>query len=122
MSAKDKFDSHTKEGCARVHYFKKFNLIHSYTVECGYFAPTKLNKYPPQREFIQGSDYVCTEDWEKISMNQYTPESYMFMGKSLLISILDLFHVNPYSRISTSDFKSINSLRKFTGQRVYNEV
>ena len=44
------------------------------------------------------------------------------MGKALLISILDLFHVNPYSRISTSDFKSINSLRKFTAQRVYNEV
>ena len=46
----------------------------------------------------------------------------MFMGKALLISILDIFHVNPYSRISTSDFKSINSLRKFTAQRIYNEV
>lgn len=44
------------------------------------------------------------------------------MGKSLLISVLDLFHVNPFSRISTSDFKSINSLRKFTAQRIYNEV
>lgn len=44
------------------------------------------------------------------------------MGKSLLISILDIFHVNPYSRISTSDFKSVHSLRKFTAQRVYNEV
>lgn len=55
-------------------------------------------------------------------MKQYTPDSYMFMGKSLLIAILDLFHMNPYSRISTSDFKSINSLRKFTAQRVYNEV
>ena len=44
------------------------------------------------------------------------------MGKSMLISILDLFHVNTYSRISTSDFKSVHSLRKFTAQRVYNEV
>jgi hypothetical protein len=49
MSAKDKFDTHTKEGCARVHYYKQFKMIHSFTVECGYFAPTKLNKYPPQR-------------------------------------------------------------------------
>ena len=46
----------------------------------------------------------------------------MMLGKSILISIIDLFHINPYTRISTSDFKSINSLRKFTAQRVYNEV
>ena len=46
----------------------------------------------------------------------------MFMGKALLVSILDLFHLNPFSRISTSDFKSIHSLRKFTAQRIYNEV
>jgi hypothetical protein len=30
------------------------------------------------------------------------------MGKSLLVSILDLFHVNPYSRISTSELKKIH--------------
>ncbi len=46
----------------------------------------------------------------------------MLLGKSILISIIDLFHINPYTRISTSDFKSINSLRKFTAQRLYNEV
>lgn len=46
----------------------------------------------------------------------------MMLGKSLLISIIDIFHINPYTRISTSDFKSINCLRKFTAQRVYNEV
>ncbi len=55
-------------------------------------------------------------------MREYTPESYMMLGKSLLISIIDLFHINPYTRIATSDFKSINNLRKFTAQRVYNEV
>lgn len=46
----------------------------------------------------------------------------MMLGKSILISIIDLFHINPYTRISTSDFKSINNLRKFTAQRIYNEV
>jgi hypothetical protein len=46
----------------------------------------------------------------------------MMLGKSILISIIDLFHINPYTRISTSDFKSINNLRRFTAQRVYNEV
>jgi hypothetical protein len=46
----------------------------------------------------------------------------MLLGKSILISIIDLFHINPYTRIGTSDFKSINSLRKFTAQKVYSEV
>lgn len=44
MKAKDKFDNFNKEGCARVFYHKKFKLIHSYTVECGYYRPNKLNK------------------------------------------------------------------------------
>ncbi len=49
MTAKDKHDNYTKEGCARVYYHSLFKMIHSYTVECGYFSPTKLNPYPPQR-------------------------------------------------------------------------
>lgn len=44
------------------------------------------------------------------------------MGKCILITILDLFHLNPYSRATLGEFKSINSLRKFTAQRIYNEV
>jgi len=43
----------------------------------------------------------------------------MMLGKSILISLIDLFHINPYTRISTSDFKSINNLRKFTAHRIY---
>lgn len=123
MSAKERYDNHSKEGCARVYYHRKFNMIHSYTVECGYFGPTKLNPFPPMREHpIPGSDYECTRDWEEVSKGEYSPNSYKMLGKSLLISIIDLFHINPYTRIGTSDFKSINSLRKYTAQKVYNEV
>jgi len=64
MIAKDKYDNFTKEGCARVFYYNLFKFIHSYTVECGYFAPTKLNPFPPQRGLaLPGSDYTYTADW-----------------------------------------------------------
>ena len=42
------------------------------------------------------------------------------MGKSILITILDLFHLNPYTRTNTSEYRSIGNIRKAVGVRVNN--
>lgn len=64
MSSKDKNDSHTKEGCARVFVHRLFNMIHSYTVECGYFAPGKFSPLigVDQNAIIPGN-YSYVDDW-----------------------------------------------------------
>lgn len=46
----------------------------------------------------------------------------MLLGKSILVSLLDLLHLNPYSRVTNSEFKSMANLRKFTAQKIFNEV
>ena len=74
MSSKDKNDSHTKEGCARVFVHRLFNMIHSYTVECGYFAPGKLNpliEIDPNR--INSGEYHYVDSWENCSTKKYKP-------------------------------------------------
>lgn len=46
----------------------------------------------------------------------------MFLGKSLLNSILDLFHLNPYAKIqSKSSIYSIENLRILTAQKIFSE-
>ena len=42
----------------------------------------------------------------------YTIEIYENIGKGFLISILDIFDKNPYTRIPSSQFKTIDNLRK----------
>jgi hypothetical protein len=46
----------------------------------------------------------------------------MFLGKSLMISILDLFNINPYSRMGLNAFERIDGLRRTLGQRMFGEV
>jgi hypothetical protein len=42
MTIRQKNEKYSKEGCARVYMHKIFNIVHSYTVECGYFATKKV--------------------------------------------------------------------------------
>jgi len=36
MGSKDKYDTYTKEGCARVYAFHLSGIVHSYTLEQGF--------------------------------------------------------------------------------------
>ena len=42
----------------------------------------------------------------------FNPNIYENLGKSILISILDLFNKNPYSRIPNSNYGDIENIRK----------
>lgn len=46
----------------------------------------------------------------------------MLMGKSIAITILDLFHLNPYTRITINELRSIGTIRKSVGVNIYNSV
>jgi hypothetical protein len=44
MTAKDKQEAKMKEGCGRVIVHKLSNLLHSYTIECGYYRGCQPNE------------------------------------------------------------------------------
>lgn len=44
------------------------------------------------------------------------------MGKSIPITILDLFHMNPYPRMNYSELRSIATIRKAVGIKIYNNA
>lgn len=43
----------------------------------------------------------------------------MNLGKAILISILDVFEKNPYSRVDNSDFKTMDEMRRITATGIY---
>ncbi len=49
MKAKDRNEDISKEGCARVVFYKEFGLVHSYTLECGYHLNTVDNILEPEK-------------------------------------------------------------------------
>lgn len=62
---------------------------------------------------------LLTDEYDNIKSQVYaegppffTVESYENVGKSLLITILEVFGKNPYSRIANSQFKNLEALRK----------
>jgi len=57
MKCKDKADTRGKDGCGRVFAYQKYNLVHSYTLECGYHMAkyihpiVNLREKHPDKEF-----------------------------------------------------------------------
>lgn len=48
----------------------------------------------------------------------FTIKSYQNLGKSILVSILDLFEKNPYSRLPNTIFKDIGTLRNSINEQL----
>ncbi len=45
----------------------------------------------------------------------FTPQIYMNVGRALMISILDIFQKNPYTRVPNSNYKTMDQMRKQIG-------
>ena len=65
MGSKDKHDTYTKEGCARVFAFKLSGIVHSYTLEQGFHGLSD-----PSSEVI------------------FSHEHYENEGRSMLVAVL----------------------------------
>lgn len=52
----------------------------------------------------------------------FTEESYRNLGKNLLVSILDVFDKNPYSRVNNSRYKSMEMLRRITAFEIFHSA
>ena len=49
---------------------------------------------------------------------RFTIEAYENLGRALLISILDMFEKNPYSRIPNTSYKTNEEIRKEIGKNI----
>jgi hypothetical protein len=76
-----------------------------------YFLEANSLKNPNNKCFAQ-----CLKEEERF----YTPIAYEKMGVSLLISILDYEKLNPFSRLGSSDYKSIENLRMSVANHLFN--
>ena len=43
MYSADKSDGLSKEGSGRVSFYKKYKILHSYTIECNYIIGNQMN-------------------------------------------------------------------------------
>ncbi|KAL4440863.1 hypothetical protein ABPG74_013844 [Tetrahymena malaccensis] len=127
MKARDKFEEMTKEGCGRVQVHQITKIIHAYTLECGFHQANQLNQLPSvsNAEFkindVLGFDYDPAEDNQseiykgKKDPPLFVPILYQDVGKAILVTILDIFEKNPYSRIPNSSYKTIDNIRRSIG-------
>ena len=129
MRARDKSEKLTKEGCARVFAYKKCNIPHSYTLEMAYHKSTSLNELPFVAKNTQNGEQLQEDQVSDISSSIYKNgppfyniEIYEDIGKSLLVSILDLFDKNQFSRISTSKYKEISAVRVEVAKQLNEEI
>lgn len=52
----------------------------------------------------------------------FTAHSYRTLGESLMVSLLDVFGRNPYSRVYNSRYKSMDMLRRVTAYEIFHSA
>ena len=123
MYMKDKREGLSKEGSGRVAMYKTLGILHSYTLECCYAGGRVMNTIAPavntSNSFSHSSKFLLASSG-KISPPLHTdippkflPEHYADVGKALAIAALDIFEMNPYTRVPNTSFTSLESVRNW---------
>ena len=71
-------DEDTKSGCARFYLMKKYRIIHSYTVECGFHSPEIFNELvvPKNEGIIYDGVYKMGEE-SGVKLSHYSIEGLL---------------------------------------------
>ena len=111
MKSKDLRDKGvSKEGSGRVALYRETKMVHVYTMECNYNMGRHARGTPNAGGSHSGraSPGVTKRSY----VPKYTAENWQDVGKGLAIAILDLYQMNPWSRVEQSEFRSHSGLRK----------
>lgn len=119
MTVKDGGCGLSREGSGRVGIFKATNMAHSYTLECHYQTGRRINTITPKMNLesheIEPEDPV-TDRNSKIYKESRTPnynvDIFEDVGRSIGIALLEFAECNPVTRMATSHYKNLDSLRK----------
>lgn len=106
MTFKDSAEVMTKEGCGRVVAYRLTGITHSYTLELGVHSGQRneLAAESNTEVKIEGQGYVNYGENREV---MFTQVSFKEAGRALLISILDILELNPYTRVTNDREKSI---------------
>ncbi|XP_052225605.1 cytosolic carboxypeptidase-like protein 5 isoform X2 [Dreissena polymorpha] len=108
MYTKDKRDGSSKEGSGRVAIYKAIGIIHSYTLECNYNTGRMVNTVPA----AYGDEGRATPPPLAGFPPKYTMAHFEEVGRALAIAALDMYDVNPWSRLTLSEHTSLTGLRE----------
>lgn len=118
MNFKDANELMTKEGCGRVVAYRTTGIVHSYTLELGFHTCER-------RQLPAESNTNCKfKDGEYVSFDTpkeglFTQCSFKEAGRALLISLLDIMEMNPYSRVTNDRDKDLCTLRQVIAKEIY---
>jgi hypothetical protein len=134
MQQKNKAEGVSKEGTARVALAMESGLVLSYTLEASYNMGTCLNTVvtnewdavsfaaavPPAASNSRRSSVSSTGSGTGLSTAsqassahglRYTPDTYGDLGRGICVALLDMFSLNPSSRLPQTPFGSVNGVR-----------
>lgn len=119
MSVKDGGSGLSREGSGRVGIYKATGLINCYTLECHYQTGRRINALTPKLNLDSGdieSEEPVTDRNSKIYKDSrtpnYTTDIFEDVGNAVCIALLEWIEMNPISRMPTSHYKNLDSLRK----------
>lgn len=123
MYSKDRCEEQTKEGCGRVVAYRTCNVIFSYTMECGYHThtlcqelpkPTNVAKRYGRLGYTESESENFSADIYKQGPPLFTPQIMEQIGRALCVTVLDIFDINPYSRLPNTQHKTLEGIRRET--------
>ena len=119
MNAKDGGSGLSREGSGRVGIYKATGLVNCYTLECHYQTGRRTNILTPKMILETGEqepEDVATDRFSRIYKDNRTPnytvEIFEDVGRAVAIAILEWIEMNPISRMPTSHYKNLDSIRK----------
>ena len=108
MARVDKTDGMSAEGSGRVSLMADSGLVHSYTLECNYNTGKALNHVPAAHGGHQGR---ASPERTVTSPPKYGPEHWMEVGRAVLVALLDMKELNPWSRVGNSTYRTVARAR-----------
>lgn len=119
MNAKDGGSGLSREGSGRVGIYKATGLVNCYTLECHYQTGRRINIITPKMNLDTGEieqEDMITDRNSKIYTSTRTPnynvEIFEDVGRAVAIACLEWIEMNPISRMPTSHYKNLDSIRK----------
>jgi len=119
MNVKDGGSGLSREGSGRVGIYKATGLINCYTLECHYQTGRRINMLTPKLNLDNGdieAEEPVTDRNSKIYKDtrtpNYTTDIFEDVGNAVCIALLEWIEMNPISRMPTSHYKNLDSIRK----------
>ncbi len=118
MKAKDRRDKGaSKEGSGRVAIYHATNntFPHSYTLECNYNTGRSTNTIP---ETMNDRGRASPPHTARQTCPKYDDEVFMDVGQGVLLGLLDLAELNPWSRLHRSLWHTLDQAKQGLFKRI----